>query len=295
MLERVIREHGHLRPSAIWPMLGLLGVWCGGSAAAYIPRLKQLFGHVPVRDHGLHASEGRMTLPLKDDEPAGILETGTHYFEFIPVREIDSPKPVVLEADELETGEEYFILLTTSSGLYRYNIRDVVRCVDFYGVTPVLEFRHKGAHISSITGEKLAESQIVDAVRATSMATGLHPEIYTLTPHWGDPPGYTLFIGIPSEDDRRQAHTETAGQCSYERFATMVDSELQIRNIEYREKRESGRLQPIQVVGLPGHAWKTYTSQRQLRTGGSAEQYKHPCLVPDPQFEKTFLKACGLP
>lgn len=294
-LERVIREHGHLRPSAVWPMLGLLGVWCGGSAAAYIPRLKQLFGHVPVRDHGLHASEGRMTLPLKDDDPAGILETGTHYFEFIPVREIDSPNPVVLEADELETGEEYFILLTTSSGLYRYNIRDVVRCVDFYGVTPVLEFRHKGAHISSITGEKLAESQIVDAVRATSMTTGLSPEIYTLTPHWGDPPGYTLFIGIRPEDDPQASKTETAVHGNYERFAAVVDSELQRRNIEYREKRESGRLQPIKVVGLPGHAWKTYTSQRQLRTGGSAEQYKHPCLVPDPQFEKTFLKACGLP
>lgn len=292
-LERVFREHGHFRPQVVWPMLGILGVWCGGSAAAYIPRLKELFDNIPIRDHGLHASEGRMTLPLEDNSPAGVLEIQTHFFEFIPVREAESDCPIVLEAHELEDGQEYFILMTTSSGLCRYNIRDVVRCVGYYGASPILEFRHKGAHISSITGEKISESQVVESVRAASIATKFSPRIYTLTPCWGDPPGYTLFIdgrgfaeSIP--DDTKEQNRR---QCQ---FAEAVDDSLRERNLEYGEKRETGRLQGIAVKELPLEAWNQFTRSRQTRAGGSTEQYKHPCLVPDPQFVKTFLKACSV-
>ncbi|HYW80778.1 MAG TPA: GH3 auxin-responsive promoter family protein [Thermoguttaceae bacterium] len=35
---------------------------------------------------------------------------------------------------------------TTSSGLYRYDIHDVVRCVGFEGACPVLDFLNNGAH-----------------------------------------------------------------------------------------------------------------------------------------------------
>jgi hypothetical protein len=313
VLESIVHEHGGFRPRSCWPMLGVLGVWCGGSAAAYIPRLKQQFDDVPVRDHGLHASEGRMTLPLEDNSSAGILEVQTHFFEFIPVGESESTQPVVLEAHELEEGREYFILLTTSSGLYRYNIQDVVRCVGFYGSTPILEFRHKGAHISSITGEKIAESQVVESVRTAYSLTGFSPQIYTLTPCWGEPPGYTLYVGRLSDNPANHRAAAIAARDSggsdgggrgplaltaqnnvQSKFAIAVDEDLCRRNVEYGEKRHTGRLQMIRVQELSPDAWKSFTNLRQSGSGGSAEQYKHPCLMPDPQFEEKFLKACGL-
>jgi hypothetical protein len=293
-LEAIVNEHGCFRPRLCWPMLGVLGVWCGGSAAAYVPRLKELFDNLPIRDHGLHASEGRMTLPLEDNSPAGVLEIQTHFFEFIPIREADSEDPVVLEAHELKEGEEYFILMTTSSGLYRYNIRDVVRCVGYYGASPILEFRHKGAHISSITGEKIAESQVVESVRAASVRTGFRPGIYTLTPSWGEPPGYTLFVD--AHEFCASVASNDAAAINHRRlqFAAALDEDLRHRNIEYGEKRASERLHRINVMVLSDQAWKSFTTSRQSRAGGSAEQYKHPCLMPDPQFEKCFLRACGL-
>ena len=313
VLESIVQEHGGFRPRSCWPMLGVLGVWCGGSAAAYIPRLKQQFDDVPVRDHGLHASEGRMTLPLEDNSSAGILEVQTHFFEFIPVGESESTQPVILEAHELEEGREYFILLTTSSGLYRYNIQDVVRCAGFYGTTPILEFRHKGAHISSITGEKIAESQVVESVRTACSLTGLSPQIYTLTPCWGEPPGYTLYVGRSNDKSASHRAVSGAGKDSggsdgsgrgplplaaqnnaQSQFAMALDEDLCRRNVEYGEKRHTGRLQMIRVQELSPDAWKSFTHLRQSGSGGSAEQYKHPCLMPDPQFEEKFLKACGL-
>ena len=216
-------------------MLGVLGVWCGGSASAYVPRLRELFDDLPVRDHGLHASEGRMTLPLEDNSSAGVLEIQTHFFEFIPLRESESSNPIVLEAHELAVGEEYLILLTTSSGLYRYNIRDVVRCVGFYGASPMLEFRHKGAHISSITGEKIAESQVVESVASASLRTGFHPRIFSLTPCWGDPPGYTLFVDSqsPDVDSIAASPGSTIRKVRLSEFGASVDESLRSCNLEY--------------------------------------------------------------
>ena len=287
-LQDVLDQNGFLRPCACWPMLEVLGVWCGGSAAAYIPRLKELFDNIAIRDHGLHASEGRMTLPLEDNSAAGVLEIQMHFFEFMPVRESESPCPVVLAAHELQDGHEYFILLTTSSGLYRYNIQDVVRCVGFYGTTPLLEFRHKGAHMSSITGEKIAESQVVESVQAAGQSLGHSFRLFTLTPTWSEPPGYTLFV----DWNERPAEPESGRRLVD--LGDAVDRELRQRNMEYDEKRGTGRLGGINVVAMDSCTWQRFTSARQSRSGGSAEQYKHPCLMPDPRFENLFLKACGI-
>ena len=54
--------------------LSVLAVWTGGSVGVFLPQLAELYGAVAVRDHGLSASEGRMTIPLADGTPAGLLD-----------------------------------------------------------------------------------------------------------------------------------------------------------------------------------------------------------------------------
>jgi hypothetical protein len=68
-LEQVVNANGRLTPAGIWPDLSLVAVWTGGSAAAYLNSLRSWFGDTPVRDHGLSASEGRMTIPFHDLRP----------------------------------------------------------------------------------------------------------------------------------------------------------------------------------------------------------------------------------
>jgi hypothetical protein len=59
----------------------------GGSVGVYLPRLEEYYGRPAIRDHGLSASEGRMTIPLRDGTSAGVLEYVNHFFEFIPEEE----------------------------------------------------------------------------------------------------------------------------------------------------------------------------------------------------------------
>lgn len=270
-LESCVEKSGALLPSDMWPELQLLAVWTGGSCGAYLPGLRQAFGNLPVRDHGLSASEGRMTLPFSDESAGGVLDVTTHYFEFIPEAEYRNEHPTILPAHELQTGHNYYILLTTSSGFYRYDICDVVQCVGFEGSTPKLKFLHKGAHISNITGEKLSESQVVEAVQGTLDQFQHRVACFTLVPAWGEPPRYQLLIeGGDLPPSESLAH-----------FERHLDQRLQELNCEYREKRETGRLSPAVVQALRDGSWREFARQRQARLGGSIEQYKHPCLLPN--------------
>jgi len=270
-LERIVEERGELLPKYAWPKLEVLAVWTGGSASVYLSHLAPLYGDVATRDHGLSASEGRMTIPLADGTPAGILDFYNHYFEFIPVDEHDSAQPTVLEGHELEVGKDYYILLTTSGGLYRYDIHDVVRCVDFEGQAPIVEFLNKGKHFCSLTGEKLSEYQVVNAVKTSFAELNLSLPKFTLAPLMEDHPRYVLLV-------EPQSHHGRAGE-----LAHRVQVNLEQLNEEYATKCSSGRLLPLQVLEVPRGTWIALRAQR-IGDRGNLEEYKHACLVNHLEF-----------
>ena len=187
-LEAIVKETGRLLPRDYWPNLGFLANWTGGTMGAYLRGYPDVFGERPIRDVGLIASEGRVSIPIEDGTAAGLLDIRHHYFEFIPEDQAERESPGTCEASELIEGKSYFILLTTAGGLYRYQIHDLVRCVGFQGRCPLIEFLSKGAHFSSMTGEKLSEFQVVSAINAAQCSLGLRLASYLLLPVWGEPP-----------------------------------------------------------------------------------------------------------
>jgi hypothetical protein len=270
-LEQLAEKRGALLPMDAWPGLTVLAVWTGGSVGVFMPQLADLYGQASVRDHGLSASEGRMTIPLADGTPAGVLDYCHHYFEFIPVEEHGSKQPTVLEAHELEVGRDYYIVMTTSGGLYRYDIHDVVRCVGYKGQAPMLEFLNKGKNFSNLTGEKISEHQVVRAVQSSFNELNLPIDTFTLAPVMEDQPRYVLVVERGATFGRTQE------------LAASVQANLVRSNEEYASKCESGRLLPVAIREMPPG---TFAHMRRQKTGvrGNFEEYKHPCLVDDLQF-----------
>jgi hypothetical protein len=277
-LEAIIQQTGTLYPRDYWPQHCLLGNWTGGSVGAYLRHYPRYYGNCPVRDVGLIASEGRMTIPVGDGTPAGILDVTSHYFEFIPEQEMDSPQPTVLAAHELREGGTYYILPTTAFGLYRYDIHDLVRVTGFYNNTPLIEFLSKGAHFANLTGEKLSEYHVTHAMADVLRDLEMTMDTYSLAPCWDDEqPYYGLFL-------ERGDLTEEAAR----RLAEQLDERLRRMNIEYEAKRASQRLGPVHVEWLWPGAWQQWDRERLRRNGGTMEQYKHPCLIADTQFHETM-------
>lgn len=210
-----------------------------------------------------------MTVPLADGTATGLLEYAHHYFEFIPADEHDKPQPTVLGAHELQEGSDYFILLTTSAGLYRYDICDMVRCTGYMGEVPLIEFLNKGKHFSSITGEKLSESQVVAAVTGVLAELGLTVDHFTVAPLMADRPRYVLVLEEGPGDDHE--------------LACRVDRALADLNWEYAGRRSSGRLLSLEVCRVPRGTWQAFRGER-IAARGNLEEYKHPCLVGDLEF-----------
>jgi len=272
-LASILRTSGGLRPAEVWPNLRVLSCWKGGTMPLYLTKLPDVYGDLPVRDLGYMASEGRGATPLVNAGAAGVLNVTSHFFEFLPEEQRDSPSPQFLSADELESNREYFIYFTTSAGLYRYDINDVVRVVDFYRNTPVIQFVRKGQGMTSITGEKLTESQVTGALVDVVGAGGYEVEHFTACVEWGDPPRYAFYA-------------ELGGSMSVDRcrsFVASMDRALSHHNIEYEAKRESQRLgAPV----LKRVAAGTYQALRQKRVaeGAPEAQVKIPQLSPNMQF-----------
>ncbi|MCE9534705.1 MAG: GH3 auxin-responsive promoter family protein [Planctomycetes bacterium] len=279
-LEEFVRRDGALLPSAVWPSDSiLLGCWTGGSVGPYLRQLPRYYADTPVRDIGLLASEGRFSIPLQDSSSAGVLDITSHYYEFIPEREIDSTKPLVLGAHELQEGGSYYILPTTKSGLYRYHISDLIRVTGFHERTPLIEFLGKGNRFANLTGEKLSEHHVTQAMDRVSRAIRQPVSAYTLAPCWDDSqPFYGLFL---EESDVMNADL-------LRQFVESLDRTLGEQNIEYAAKRVSGRLGPVRVEVLPTGSWQRWDRERLAKSGGSAEQYKHPCLIGDVNFKQSM-------
>ena len=291
-LEAIVNRTGTLYPKDYWPSDCILGNWMGGSVGSYLRHYPRYFGATPVRDIGLIASEGRMTIPLADGTPAGVLDVTTHYFEFIPEAEGDSPQPTVLGAHELKEGANYFILLTTAFGLYRYHIHDLVRVAGFHNATPLIEFLSKGAHFANLTGEKLSEHHVTQAMADVLRELDLTLTAYSLAPCWPnnesahgngakfEQPYYGLFA------EQGDLSDGTVGN----HLAERLDARLRQVNIEYESKRSSQRLGPVRLELVRTGFWLHWDRQRLLKTGGTLEQYKHPCLINDLEFRDRLGK-----
>lgn len=275
-LEAVVRAHGTLHPRHYW-RLGFLAHWMGGTMGLYVPQLAKYYGGVPSRDIGLIASEGRMSIPLADGTPAGVLAVTGQFFEFIPADEYGTPRPTVLRSHELRAGEDYFLLLTNVGGLYRYDIGDRIRVTGRAGEAPLVEFLSRDAHTSSLAGEKLTEDQVVAAMRLAGGGTGgavggAAIVDFVLAPRWAETPHYRLYIEAAPD----------AGADAVTALAARLDESLSRVSVEYASKRATLRLGPVEPALLPPGFLAARDRGLREQRSRTSEQFKHQYLISAP-------------
>lgn len=280
---RKLLANGEFTPNKVWPLLSLICCWTRAAAAFYLKDFSEYYGDVPVCDITYGASEGRGTVCVPSGQQA--LAIRSHFFEFIPEEHIDDPNPPVLVADELQVDKSYYILFTTSGGLYRYNINDIVKVVGWYNRTPLLEFLHKGGNISSFTGEKLTESQVTDAASATITSTGMKMRFFTVIPEFRPEPHYELWLE-PEEMPSNQSEFAHS-------VAREFDKQLGLKNIEYQTKRESQRLSAAVGRIVPPGTYENLRSKL-VSQGVPDAQIKISHLNPKQDIRQHLETAMGL-
>lgn len=271
-LERMRARRGRLVPADYWPRMALLGCWKGGTVGAYLKKLHAWYdpdghGMVPVRDMGYLASEARMSVPISDRGSGGVLTVHSNLFELVPAEDVDARPDDhaswrYLPADEAEIGREYYVFITTSGGLYRYDINDVIEVVDRYRTAPVVEFRRKGRGMTNMTGEKLSVNQLIEAIHGAAAAAGVRVAHFRGEPDL-QASRYVLKIEPESPVHAGRGRSLLEG----------IDHELGRLNIEYLAKRKSGRLRPP-VLQLMRSGWYERGKQKLVAEGKRLFQAK---------------------
>ena len=260
-LRGVLRAQGRFTFANLWPGLRAVVTWTGGSCGLALAELRpDLPGDCRSLEMGYVASELRGSLLLDGRSGACLPTLRDVAFEFVERDHWEEGREAFVGLEALEPGRQYYLFATTADGLYRYDMNDIVRCTGRFRESPTIAFVQKGQGVTSITGEKLHEDQLLHAVAAHGSGLGLH---------------IPFFVALADEQaGRYRLYLETAHDRPLPAgFAEVVDGTLRTLNMEYDAKRASGRLALLSCRRVRRGTGEAY--RRFCVTGGQRDsQYK---------------------
>ena len=238
ILERTRKSNLH----EVWPNLELF-IHGGISFTPYREQYRRLLPDPKMKYmETYNASEGFFGVQDDPDDPAMLLmlDYGV-YYEFMPLGELGKANPRTLLLEEVETGVNYALIITTCGGLWRYLIGDTV----MFTSTAPYKFKITGRTKLFINafGEELIIDNAIEALRRTCGQTGAEVANFTAAP---------VFM----EEGQKGAHewmVEFATPpADAEAFADTLDRELQAVNSDYEAKRQLSLRRLILHVARPG-------------------------------------------
>ena len=250
-LERLLQS-SEPRVADLWPDLRLVNTWTGGSCAIALAAFKK---HLPattrIGELGYLSSEFRGSITVDLDHNLTAPTIHENFFEFVEREHWDNGVKNTITLEAVEEGKQYYVIVTTGAGLYRYFMNDIVVITGRFHQTPTISFVQKGKGVTNITGEKLYESQVISAVQAAEKSLSIQSVFFL------------MLADVKQSTYRLMIELTMQGETVVDQMTDAIESTLSQINVEYAAKRCSGRLEKLEVIFLKP---------------GSGEAYKHHCL-----------------
>lgn len=277
-LQALLDTQGALNTSQAWPELELLVCWKSSTAGSQLPLLQAAYPEVTIRDAIYSASEGWCNVPYTDQTLGGPLAIRAHFYEFIEwqteASDSTNEQATVKLAHELDVGKNYRILLTTSGGLYRYDLGDILHVSHYYHQTPVVYFVQKVNQFSSLISEMISEEQVLRAMQQALQSLDRPVSFYALVPDpTVQPPRYQLYLDLEIESESESS--KIASQ-----LAKALDQALSAVNFLYAGFRANGDLEAIQAILLAKGSNSQWLANK-IAAGSDPAQIKPPALLLD--------------
>lgn len=216
----------------LWPRLNVVSAWDTAAAAPWARQLQALLPQAGFQGKGLWATEGVVTFPFQGRYPLAYM---SHVYEFI-----DAHDGRVLPPWELREGQDVIPLLTTGSGLARYQMSDVLRVDAPLGQVPCFTFLGRNDGVD-LVGEKTSATTAQAVLDGLQLQGALPVTLLALDEARGRTPGYALLVECAADAPRGALQRDLADQ---------VEKALQ-GHFHYKLARDLGQLQPAACVALP--------------------------------------------
>ena len=272
-------EKGFDTPIAkrIWPDFVWSYGMVGSTLAFYVEKLRRYIGDAPIHNMGYAAAEGYMAMPVELDVNDYVLLPRSIFFEFIPVDDPECERPLTMK--EIEVGKEYELVVTNFSGLYRYQIEDVVRVTGFYNKTPKVEFLYRNNLAMNIANEKTTTQMVDWAAAETQKKTGISFK------------GYSFYADTSVEPVRYMLLAEPETEIPAEKvpeIEAVLDEMLNESNEKYFKYRRWGMLAAPKFNILKKDTYADYRDFLK-KQGKVLNQVKPVTVINTPEREEFFL------
>ena len=276
-----LREHVRvgrvLRPLDLWPRLGAVVCRRSGQAARYLPTLDALLPDIPVVDPGYSSAQGVIAVPGMDLDGPPLLDLTAAYIELLPADEAEGEGTRVEIADA-RPGYTYRLVLTTTNGVYRYELGDHVEVL-FTDNGPALRLSGRAPVRLSAAGEKVSEMQVEIAMKQASSDTAISLAGFAVSfaprgmDHKDKPVPARYIVAVEPRAEETDSHLH--------KLIDVFDKALSAQNPRYAERRERNRLgPPVLWVWKPGAI--DAHRERRAASGAPDPLLEPPVVAPDP-------------
>ncbi len=227
VINKILERTGKANLHEVWPNLELF-IHGGISFTPYREQYNRL-----LPDHKMkyletyNASEGFFGLQddPNDSSMLLMLDYGV-YYEFMPTSELGKSNPRTVLLEDVKTGVNYALIISTNSGLWRYMIGDTIQ----FTSTKPYKFKITGRTKLFINafGEEVIIDNATEALNFACRETGADVYEFTAAP---------IFMG----EGKRGAHEWLIEfknpPADIEQFAELLDNQIQKLNSDYEAKR----------------------------------------------------------
>lgn len=247
----------------IWPTLQLV-IHGGAMFDPYRRVFHEIIGNDDVVFQDTYpASEGYVAVEDLRYQMLRLIPDHGIFFEFVPAEELGSDKPTRHWVENLETGVNYAVVMTTCAGLYSYVIGDTVRFER--KDVPLMKFTGRTKYFLSAFGEHLISEEIEKAVSMAAESTGalvVDFHVGPVFPTQPNKPGYHRYL---MEFSREPDNLAT--------FTQRLDEALHELNKDYVAYRVGSiSLGPPEVVPVPSGGFAEWMKSK----GKFGGQHKLP-------------------
>jgi hypothetical protein len=261
----------------IWPNFELF-IHGGVNFSPYRSQFEKLFKNNSINYLEVYnASEGFFAFQddLKRDDMLLSINSAIFY-EFLALEDIDNENPKIYTIDEVELNKNYALIISTSSGLWRYMIGDTIKFTSLKPYRIIVSGRVKS--FINAFGEELIVDNAEKALREVNIKYNTEVKEYTVAP---------VFMSEQNTGRHQWLIEFNKAPKDLGTYIKDLDLELKKLNSDYEAKRYNDMTlsMPELIVARENLFYDWLKANKRL--GG---QYKVPRLKNDRQVIEDILR-----
>jgi hypothetical protein len=277
VIKRIFELSGKNTLETIWPNLEVY--FHGGvSIKPYEEQYAKAFGGLNVNFLELYsASEG--FFGIQDDKSKKelllMLDYGI-YYEFIALKTLHEETPKVINLEHIIIGETYAMLISNNSGLWRYQIGDLITFTSTAPYRFIVSGRTK--QYINVFGEELMIDNVEKALKIACDKTNSIVSEYTVAP---------IYISDFETGAHQWLIEFFKAPTDLQFFTEVLDNALKSINSDYEAKRFNNyTLRPPQITTMAEGTFYNWMKNKN-KVGG---QFKIPRLSNERIYVEQLLK-----